>query len=109
MSAPTNGAVRASAATRAALDVMLTDAAAGCPPRVVRPEGSRASYRVADEHPAAPDDWAQRAVTRPGSWWTDYDGWLAARSGEVGPAPKRLGGGGHRALAKAPGNSVHAT
>jgi polyhydroxyalkanoate synthase len=72
-------------------------------------EGSRSSFRVADEHPALADDWAQRAVTRPGSWWTDYDEWLTARSGELRPAPKRLGGRGHDALAKAPGSYVHAT
>jgi polyhydroxyalkanoate synthase len=44
---------------------------------------------------------------RPGSWWPDYDEWLAARSGERRPAPKRLGGAGYRALGKAPGTYVH--
>ena len=44
-----------------------------------------------------------------GSWWPDYDDWLAARSGELKPAPKRLGGGGYKALAKAPGSYVHAS
>jgi polyhydroxyalkanoate synthase len=71
-------------------------------------ESSRSSFRVAEEHPTAPDNWAQRAVIRPGSWWTDYDEWLAARSGELRPAPERLGGNGFAALAKAPGSYVHA-
>jgi polyhydroxyalkanoate synthase len=70
---------------------------------------SRSSYRVADEHPATPEAWAQRAATRPGSWWPDYDEWLAVRSGELKPAPKRLGGGRYKARAKAPGTYVHAT
>ncbi|MDQ5832752.1 MAG: alpha/beta fold hydrolase, partial [Actinomycetota bacterium] len=70
---------------------------------------SRSSYRVADEHPATPEAWAERAATRPGSWWPDYDEWLAARSGELKAAPKRLGGGRHKALAKAPGSYVHAS
>jgi polyhydroxyalkanoate synthase subunit PhaC len=69
---------------------------------------SRSSYRVADKHPAPPETWAEHAATRPGSWWPDYDNWLAARCGELKPAPKRLGAGRHEALAKAPGSYVHA-
>jgi polyhydroxyalkanoate synthase len=68
---------------------------------------SRSSYRIADEHPAAPEAWAARAATRKGSWWPDYDQWLAARSGELKPARKRLGSGRYKALARAPGNFVH--
>ena len=45
----------------------------------------------------------------PGSWWPDYDEWLAARSGELRPAPKRLGNARHKAQAKAPGTYVHAS
>jgi polyhydroxyalkanoate synthase len=67
---------------------------------------SRSSFRVRDEHPATPEEWAKDAPTRPGSWWSDYDEWLAVRSGELRPAPKRLGGGGYRALGKAPGTYV---
>ena len=70
---------------------------------------SRSTYRVADRHPQTPEEWAELAATRKGSWWPDYDKWLAARSGELKPAPKRLGGPDHRALAKAPGTYVHAS
>ena len=35
--------------------------------------------------------------------------WLAARSGELKPAPKRLGNARHKAQAKAPGTYVHAS
>jgi polyhydroxyalkanoate synthase len=69
---------------------------------------SRASYRIADEYPETAEAWAQRAASRQGSWWTDYDAWLAARSGELKPAPKRLGGGRYKPQAKAPGSYVHA-
>jgi poly[(R)-3-hydroxyalkanoate] polymerase subunit PhaC len=69
---------------------------------------SRSSYRVADEHPAAAEAWIERSATRQGSWRPDYGAWLAARSGELKTAPKRLGGGGYKALAKAPGSYVHA-
>jgi polyhydroxyalkanoate synthase len=70
---------------------------------------SRSSYRVAEAHPGSPEAWTEVAATRKGSWWPDYDEWLAARSGELKPAPKRLGGPGYRALGKAPGSYVHAS
>jgi poly(3-hydroxyalkanoate) synthetase len=69
---------------------------------------SRSSYRVADLYPSAPETWAEKAATLPGSWWPDYDQWLAARSGELKPAPERLGNTRHKAQAKAPGSYVHA-
>jgi polyhydroxyalkanoate synthase subunit PhaC len=69
---------------------------------------SRASYRVAELNPPSPDAWAEKAATLPGSWWPDYDQWLAARSGALKPAPKRLGNARHKPLAKAPGDYVHA-
>jgi polyhydroxyalkanoate synthase len=45
----------------------------------------------------------------PWSWWPDDAKWLGARSGELVPAPKRLGGRGHRAIGKAPGTYVLAS
>jgi polyhydroxyalkanoate synthase len=69
---------------------------------------SRSSYRVADEHPDAPDAFLETAAKVPGSWWPDYAEWLTSRSGGLKPAPKRLGGRGHRALGKAPGTYVFA-
>jgi polyhydroxyalkanoate synthase len=69
---------------------------------------SRASYRVAAEYPADPEAFLEQAAKLPGSWWPDYVEWLGARSGELRPAPKKLGGGGHRALGKAPGTYVYA-
>ncbi len=72
-------------------------------------EQTRSSYRIADEHPPSPHEWAQRAVTRQGSWWRDYDEWLATRSGELKPAPTRLGDGRYKPHAKAPGSYVHAS
>ena len=65
---------------------------------------SRSSYRIADSNPAAPETWLEQAATLPGSWWPDYDQWLAARSGELVPAPKITKRG-----AKAPGSYVHAS
>ena len=57
---------------------------------------SRATYRLTDDPPPDPEGWARSAPTQPGSWWPDYDEWLAVRSGELKPAPKRLGGAASR-------------
>ena len=69
---------------------------------------SRASYRVADELVAEPEAFLEQTPTRRGSWWSDYVEWLHARSGELKPAPAKLGSRKHKAVAKAPGSYVHA-
>ncbi|MDA0161701.1 alpha/beta fold hydrolase [Solirubrobacter ginsenosidimutans] len=71
---------------------------------LVNPPGeeSRASYRVAGENPETAEAWSAQAATVPGSWWPDYDQWLAARSGVPVAAPKIRNRG-----AKAPGSYVH--
>jgi polyhydroxyalkanoate synthase len=70
---------------------------------------SRSSYRVGDEPPDEPQAFLDQAAKIPGSWWPDYVSWLQQRSGELRPAPKKLGSKGYPATAKAPGNYVHAT
>jgi polyhydroxyalkanoate synthase len=70
---------------------------------------SRSSYHVAAEQPADPGAFLEQAAKLPGSWWPDYVDWLGERSGELRPAPKKLGGGGHRPLGKAPGTYVFAS
>jgi polyhydroxyalkanoate synthase len=77
---------------------------------MVNPPGpqSRSTYRVADEVGVDADAFLDRAGIEPGSWWPDWDRWLAERSGELKPAPKALGSRQHRAQAKAPGTYVHA-
>ena len=71
---------------------------------------SRSSYRVAGEHPADPQAFLDQAAKLPGQ--------LVARLRRVArasaratsrQAPKTLGGGGHRALGKAPGTYVLAS
>ena len=69
----------------------------------------RSSYRLAEEHPPVAEEWTQHAATRQESWWTDYDEWLAARSGELKPTPRQLGDQRYNAHAKAPGSYVHAS
>lgn len=69
---------------------------------------SRSSYRIADEDPGDAEEWFARAKKHQGSWWTDWDRWLAERSGELKPAPRKLGSAHHKPAAKAPGSYVHA-
>ena len=75
---------------------------------LVNPPGpdNRSSYRVADELPAEPDDFLAQAPRLPGSWWSDWDAWLAERSGALKPAPKSLGSSDHKARGRAPGTYV---
>jgi polyhydroxyalkanoate synthase subunit PhaC len=69
---------------------------------------SRSSYRTADENPTGADEWMAQAAKREGSWWPDYVAWLGERSGELKPAPKKLGSTAHKAAGRAPGTYVHA-
>ncbi len=73
----------------------------------INPPGNpRARYHVADEHPPAAEEWLTGAVVKPGTWWDDWDAWLADRSGSLRPAPKRLGSRRHKVVGPAPGEYV---
>jgi polyhydroxyalkanoate synthase subunit PhaC len=67
---------------------------------------SRSSFRVADDLPETPEEFAAQAPQLPGSWWVDWDEWLAERSGGLKPAPKTLGNATYKAHGKAPGTYV---
>jgi len=70
---------------------------------------TRASYRVADDVSSDPEAFAAQTPKVPGSWWPDWDAWLAARSGDMRQAPRALGNRRFRAQAKAPGSYVLAS
>jgi polyhydroxyalkanoate synthase subunit PhaC len=75
---------------------------------MVNPPGNeKASYQVAEESPADPEEWLRRAETVRGSWWPDYAGWLAERCGEEKDAPAEAGGSGLVPLGDAPGTYVY--
>ncbi len=74
---------------------------------LVNPPGNpKATFQVAGETPADPQEWLASAETVQGSWWPDFMTWLGERSGEEIPAPTSLGGGGLTELADAPGTYV---
>jgi polyhydroxyalkanoate synthase len=77
---------------------------------LVNPVGiAKSSYQASDDIRAEAADWQGTTPARQGSWWPDYDSWLAARSGALVPAPAALGADGFRVLEPAPGSYVRAT
>jgi polyhydroxyalkanoate synthase len=75
---------------------------------IVNPPGNqRATYRTAGEQtPSDPAEWEELATTTQGTWWTDWEEWLAERSGELRPARTRLGNRRHKLVGAAPGEYV---
>jgi polyhydroxyalkanoate synthase len=56
--------------------------------------------------PASADAWLAAAQEHPGSWWTDWDAWLAGHAGKQLPAPKNPGSRRHKPIEPAPGRYV---
>ncbi|MBB5049607.1 polyhydroxyalkanoate synthase [Rhodopseudomonas rhenobacensis] len=79
---------------------------------IVAPPGDHGrSYQVltkpADARYIGPDDWLKQAPRFEGSWWNEWAGWLAARSGElVDPPPFGGRGADNMAFPDAPGSYV---
>ena len=62
----------------------------------------------ANQFPAAQSDWLKTATEHPGSWWTDWSGWLKAHAGKQVAAPKTYGSRKHKVIEPAPGRYVKA-
>ncbi|MBD0280888.1 MAG: poly(3-hydroxyalkanoate) polymerase [Thermoleophilaceae bacterium] len=75
---------------------------------MVNPPGNeRASYHTRDaDNPPLPEVWLEGAPKRRGTWWTDWDAWLAERSGRMRPAPPSLGNSHYKVAGRAPGTYV---
>ncbi len=56
---------------------------------------------------ADPREFLAAASTVPGSWWTDYAGWLASRDGGQLDSRVTLGDQDHPVRCTAPGTYVH--
>ena len=69
---------------------------------------SRSSFRVTEDVPKDAEAFLAEAPKNPGSWWSDWDRWLADRSGALSKAPRTLGNRDFKAQAKAPGTYVFA-
>ena len=56
--------------------------------------------------PAEAGDWLAKATEHPGSWWTDWSGWLATHAGKRIAAPKSPGNRQYKPIEPAPGRYV---
>ncbi len=56
--------------------------------------------------PADADAWLASATEVPGSWWTEWHGWLASHAGKKVKAPRDYGNARHRPIEPAPGRYV---
>ena len=61
--------------------------------------------RAAGGEYLAPEEWVERAPRKEGSWWPEWQAWLAARS-SAKVKPPRMGGKNHEPLCDAPGSYV---
>ena len=73
-------------------------------------KGKRSHWIRADgKVPATLDQWLTGATEHPGSWWTDWSGWLKGHAGKQVAAPKAYGKGAKfKAIEPAPGRYVKA-
>ena len=71
-------------------------------------KGKRSHWIRADgKLPATLDQWLEGATEHPGSWWTDWSGWLKGHAGKQIAAPKGYGKGARfKAIEPAPGRYV---
>ncbi len=74
---------------------------------VVNPAAkNRRSYWTSELLTESPESWLAAAREVKGSWWSDWNTWLAQHAGSEKPAPKRLGGGKYKRIENAPGRYV---
>jgi polyhydroxyalkanoate synthase len=72
---------------------------------VNEPSRGKYNYWTNDKNPKTPDAWLEGAETHPGSWWPDWEAWLAPQSGKMVTA-RVPGSGKLKALEDAPGSYV---
>jgi polyhydroxyalkanoate synthase len=69
------------------------------------PAANKYGYWTNDTLPPTAEAWLASAKENPGSWWTDWDAWLAPRSGAKVPA-RQPGDGALPVIEDAPGSYV---
>jgi polyhydroxyalkanoate synthase len=72
---------------------------------VNHPAANKYAYWTGTKLSDKPDQWLEAASQHPGSWWTDWSGWVAQYGG--GKVPARVPGKGKlKAIEEAPGSYV---
>ncbi len=69
------------------------------------PAANKYSYWTNPKLPDDPESWLKGASQHPGSWWTDWAGWVARHGGDKVP-PRIPGKGKLKAIEDAPGSYV---
>jgi polyhydroxyalkanoate synthase len=69
------------------------------------PDANKYQFWLNPAEPWEIDPWLRGAVEHPGSWWPDWDAWLAPQSGEMVPA-RKPGDGKLPIIEDAPGTFV---
>jgi polyhydroxyalkanoate synthase len=72
------------------------------------PAKGKRSYWTNSKLPAKAEAWFAGATEHPGSWWTDWSGWLKGMGGKLQPAPKTPGNRQFKPIEPAPGRYVKA-
>ena len=72
------------------------------------PSKNKRSYWTNLKLPKSFDEWLEGAKEHPGSWWTDWSGWLKGHAGKQIAAPKTYGRGKYKPIEPAPGRYVKA-
>jgi polyhydroxyalkanoate synthase len=70
------------------------------------PAAKKRSHWVDGKLGGSAQQWFDSAQEVPGSWWTDWAGWLKPHAGKLIPAPKAYGDRKHKAIEPAPGRYV---
>lgn len=69
------------------------------------PESGKYSHWIGEDLPSEPEAWIAGATEMAGSWWPDWQRWIAAQDGTRVPA-RQPGQGGLPAIEDAPGSYV---
>jgi polyhydroxyalkanoate synthase len=68
------------------------------------PSAKKYHYWTNDTTPGSPEDWFASAEQHPGSWWEDWQAWIAAQNGGDRVPARKPGDRGLKALEDAPGS-----
>ena len=70
------------------------------------PDPGKYDHWINEAMPENAEQWMSGSTQMKGSWWLDWDNWLAPKSGVKIAAPKELGSSDYPPLEDAPGSYV---
>ncbi|MDJ0655611.1 MAG: class I poly(R)-hydroxyalkanoic acid synthase [Xanthomonadales bacterium] len=75
---------------------------------VNHPDANKYQYWINEDQPDNLDEWIEGAEEHPGSWWPDWNKWLAKQSGAKKTEARKPGDGKLKPIEAAPGSFVKA-